>query len=238
MIKKVCVIDYGAGNLKSISKALTVLGLDVTIFTPHLPSSISNSPSTLSRLPSTDLLVLPGVGEFGSAMKILKIIKSQILDFINSDKPLLGICLGIQLLFEKSEENRTINGLGILEGEVVRFNFNNQLTNKPFNHSNLPIPHMCWNKVCFNVGKGNKENILKKKLIIKGLNKEEYFYFVHSYYPVPKNKNICFGETDYGIKFCSMIVKDNIVATQFHLEKSGTKGLLLLKNILSYFEKI
>lgn len=222
MIKKVFVIDYGAGNLKSIVKALKVLDLEVQIVDAHkLSSNFKNL---------TDLLVLPGVGEFGSAAKVLNKVRDNIVEYVRNGKPLLGICLGIQLLFDKSEENRSQKGLGIVPGEVVRFNFK-KLRNK----INLPVPHMCWNKVKFLKTKNVAD---KRKVILKNLNQEEFFYFVHSYYPVPKEKKIIFGTTEYGIKFCSMIVKDNIVATQFHLEKSGNKGLVLLKNVVNYFEKL
>jgi len=223
VIKKVSVIDYGAGNLKSIVKAIKILGLDTEIISPKQPS--------LNFLYKTDLLVLPGVGNFGSAMKELRDIKDKILEYTKIGKPLLGICLGIQLLFDKSEESPGKRGLGIISGEVVKFN--SKIKNRYF----LPIPHMCWNTVKFINLVGKKEYKLKKT-ILKGLKKEEFFYFVHSFYPKPKEDDVIFGTTKYGEKFCSMIVKKNIVATQFHLEKSGNSGLLLLKNIINYFEKM
>lgn len=203
MIKKVGIINYGAGNLKSITKAINILGFEVEILERNIPKDI-------------DMLVLPGVGNFGAAMRKITSygIDEQIIKFVKLNRPLLGICLGIQLLFDKSEEAPNMKGLGILNGKVVKFK-----------KIKLPIPHMCWNVVEF-----VKENTL----LLDGLNKKEYFYFVHSYYVVPKDKNIVFGVTNYSNEFCSMIVDGNIVATQFHLEKSGPKGLKLLKNIFYY----
>lgn len=216
MDKRVCIIDYSAGNLKSISKALKVVGLE-----PYLVSTreMKNKKSF-----GCDIVVLPGVGEFGSAMKMIEEIRPQIIEHISLGKPFLGICLGIQLLFSKSEESPQRKGLGVLDGKVVKFDKKN----------GLPVPHMCWNRLKFiDVGKNDI-----RKVILRNLHKEEFFYFVHSYYPVVEEKNVCFGTTNYGVEFCSMVVKDNIVATQFHLEKSGTKGLLLLENIMNYFKKM
>lgn len=219
MIKKVGIIDYGAGNLKSIAKALEIFDLQ-----PDIVNILEQGKKL--QISNYDLLILPGVGEFGSSMDRLNKTKDKIIEHIKAGKPLLGICLGIQLLFDKSEESVKKKGLGIFSGEVVKFK-----------NLKLPVPHMCWNKVRFVNLESEKESEIKSE-IVKNLNKEEFFYFVHSYYPVPKEKNIIFGTTVYDKNFCSMIVKDNIVATQFHLEKSGEKGLLLLKNIIQYFKKL
>jgi imidazole glycerol phosphate synthase glutamine amidotransferase subunit len=207
MIKKVGIINYGAGNLMSITKAIEVLGLQTYILDKPIKKEF-------------DLLILPGVGSFGPAMKTIfkNGLYEEIINFFNSEKPILGVCLGIQLIFEKSEEAKDVCGLKLLKGKVVKFK-----------NKSLPIPHMCWNIVKF------KENI---PLILDGLKDKEFFYFVHSYYPVPRQKDIIFATTEYGEEFCSMIVKDNIVATQFHLEKSGPKGLKLLENIIKYFNKL
>ncbi|MFQ3675804.1 MAG: imidazole glycerol phosphate synthase subunit HisH [Endomicrobiia bacterium] len=226
MIKKVNVIDYGAGNLKSIVKSLAVLGLTPKIVNPLLST-------TNHQLLDCDLLVLPGVGEFGSSLKVLNIVKDKIVQHIVSGKPLLGICLGIQLLFDKSEESPGTKGLGLIAGEVVKFKY--------YKKFSLPVPHMCWNKVRFievETDKVKSGKIDKRAILLQNLDEEEFFYFVHSYYPVPEKKDVVFGTTVYGKKFCSMIVKDNIVATQFHLEKSGERGLLLLKNIVRYFDRL
>lgn len=207
MIKKVGIINYGAGNLMSITKAISILGLE--------PKVINND-----DLEKFDMLVLPGVGNFGPAVK--NIVKSnldeKIFNFYAAGKPILGICLGIQLIFESSEEAKNVKGLALVKGKV-----------KKFKVYNLPVPHMCWNIVEFK----RRHNIL-----LNGLKDKEYFYFVHSYYPVPEDKDIVFATTKYGVEFCSMIVKDNLVATQFHLEKSGNKGLKLLTNIIKYFSNL
>jgi len=206
MIKKVGIINYGAGNLMSIYKATKICGVEPFILD--------------KKNDSVDILILPGVGSFGAAINNMKQngLFEQVIDYFNKGKPILGICLGIQLLLKTSEEAKSVNGLGIVEGKVVKFR-----------SKNLVVPHMCWNIVKF-----EKEN----KVLLDGLEKEGYFYFVHSYYPVIKQKEIIFATTDYGVNFCSMIVKDNLIATQFHLEKSGEKGLKLLKNIFSYFNKL
>ncbi|MCS7231168.1 MAG: imidazole glycerol phosphate synthase subunit HisH [Elusimicrobiota bacterium] len=204
MIKKVGIINYGVGNLMSITKAIEFLGL---------------YPKIITKKVQADMIILPGVGSFGYAINYMKKtgLYEEIINFINSGNPVLGICLGLQILFKNSEEEPTVSGLGVLDGKVVKFE-----------GKKLPVPHMCWNLVEFK----NKNHIL-----LEGLNKKEFFYFVHSYYPIPKDKSIIFGETFYFEKFCSMILKDNIVATQFHLEKSGEIGLKLLKNIVNYFNR-
>ncbi|MCX7956547.1 MAG: imidazole glycerol phosphate synthase subunit HisH [Endomicrobia bacterium] len=206
MIKKAAIVDYGAGNLKSICKAIEVLGVQPEI--------------VYSYKKNFDMLILPGVGSFGTAIaNILKTgLYDKIIETANLGKPILGICLGIQLLFFSSEEDDNYEGLKLIDGNVVKFR-----TKK------FPVPHMCWNKVRF-----VKENFS----LLKGLRKEEFFYFVHSYYPVVKDKSVVFSTTEYSVKFCSMVVKNNIVATQFHLEKSGVVGLKLLSNIIDYFNKL
>lgn len=211
-MKKVLIIDYGAGNLKSITKSVVRLDLNVEIFSLENKSSI---------IKSADIIVFPGVGEFGSAMKVIEDIKPEIFQHIRSGKPILGICLGLQILFDTSEEDKNVAGLGILKGKVVKF--------KNYKDKKYPVPHMCWNKVVFSH---------EHKILLKKLCKEEYFYFVHSYYPVPEEQEIVFGETEYSEKFCSMVVKNNIVATQFHIEKSGSQGLVLLNNIIEYFKRL
>lgn len=208
MIRLVGIINYGAGNLMSISKAISCLKLKPVII-------------ETDKLEKCDMIILPGVGNFGSAMEVLvkRGLDEKIVDFFSRGRPILGICLGIQLVFESSEEAQNVKGLGLLKGKV-----------KKFKTTNLPVPHMCWNIVEFKQA--------KDKTLLVGLKDKEYFYFVHSYYPVPKDKEVIFASTKYGIEFCSMIVKDNLVATQFHLEKSGNTGLKLLSNIINYFNKI
>lgn len=204
MIKKAAIVNYGAGNLMSITKAIEQFDIRAEIVNKKTKKVF-------------DMFVLPGVGNFGSAMD--HIVKTELYHEIKSHvvsgRPLVGICLGLQLLFDESEEAPDVCGFGIIKGKVVKFK-----------SKKLPIPHMCWNIVEF------KD---KKSTLLDGLNEKEFFYFVHSYYPVPKDKSVIFGTTTYSEKFCSMVVKENIVATQFHLEKSGLVGLKLLKNIIKYF---
>ncbi len=206
MIKNVGIINYGAGNLMSICKAVKIFGLQ-----PIVLDKQNNN---------VDMLILPGVGNFGTAVKNIRQngLFEQITKFFEKGRPILGICLGIQLILKTSQEAKDVKGLGLIDGKAVKFKI-----------KNLVVPHMCWNIVKF-----EKENVF----LLDGLNKEEYFYFVHSYYPQVKQKEVIFATTNYGINFCSMIVKDNLVATQFHLEKSGQKGLKLLKNIITYFNKL
>ncbi|MCM8767442.1 MAG: imidazole glycerol phosphate synthase subunit HisH [Candidatus Omnitrophica bacterium] len=193
------IVKYGAGNIYSVFSALRYLGEEVI--------SIEN-PKILDRV---NFLILPGVGNFASSIENLE--KMDLLEKIrykiNEGIPFLGICLGLQLLFDWSEEGEK-NGLGILKGKVVRFK-----------SRSIKIPHIGWNKV----------KILKESLLFKDIKDNSYFYFAHSYY-VNTQKEFIIGKTNYGVDFPSVILKENIVGTQFHPEKSGTVGLLFLKNFL------
>ncbi|RTZ68638.1 MAG: imidazole glycerol phosphate synthase subunit HisH [Aquificaceae bacterium] len=202
MVKpKVALIDYGMGNLGSVAKALQTVGFEV------------NVTSNKGDLEKADAIVLPGVGAFGDAIKRLKelklddAIKREILD---KKKPFLGICLGLQLLFEESYEFGKHKGLGIFEGEVLHFG-----------DKVSKVPHMGWNEI----------HPLRDHPILEGLKDGDFFYFVHSYYVNPKRKDIVLTETDYeGFYFTSGVAYENIIAFQFHPEKSQKKGLKLLEN--------
>ncbi len=196
----ICIIDYGMGNLRSVQKALERVGY---------PAVVSSDPAQIG---AADKLVLPGVGAFEDAIAELhrRRLVEPILEAIRASKPLLGICLGLQLLFEVSHENGRHTGLGVLRGEVVRFN-------PPPGYS---VPHMGWNQL----------RIVREAPILTGLNDGTYMYFVHSYYVVPGDAEVVATETDYPMPFCSMIWRDNIYATQFHPEKSQAAGLHLLRN--------
>lgn len=192
------IIDYGLGNLTSVKNALDKL---------NVPNFISDSPE---KLKTANGLVLPGVGAAVAGMQNLK---SKGLDLfliqeIKNGKPFLGTCLGMQLLFEFSEEGNT-KCLGVLKGQVKKFK------------GDLKIPQMGWN---------NATQANPKSALLKGITNVSYFYFVNSFYCDPSEKSIVTGTTDYGITFTSIIEKDNIYATQFHSEKSGETGLKLLKN--------
>lgn len=198
----IAIVDYGMGNLRSVKKAFESLGF--------LPTVTRNPEETLN----SDGLVLPGVGAFGDCMKNLEDfgLVDPIKSFINTGKPFLGICLGLQLLFEESEESPDVNGLGILKGKVVRF--------PRFDEERLKVPHMGWNQV----------EVERTLSVLKGIPAGSWFYFVHSYFPEPEDSSVIAGKTQYGIEFTSAIEKDNVFACQFHPEKSSTLGLRILEN--------
>lgn len=196
---KTAILDYGAGNLRSIVNACKYLGIS--------PEIVSNP----SKLKSADKIILPGVGNFGDAMRKLEKFREVIFEEVNTGTPFLGLCLGIQIILEKSEESPKSNGLGIFNGYCRKF------------PNTVKVPHIGWNSI----------GIAKKNIpILKGIPSGSYFYFVHSYYPVPTDKKIIAAITQYGVKFPSVIAKDNVFATQFHPEKSGKSGLKILENFL------
>jgi glutamine amidotransferase len=164
-----------------------------------------------------DAVVLPGVGAFRDCMRNLDQMKliEPILKSIRNGKPYLGICLGLQMLFTESEEFGIYKGLDVLKGKVVRFQID------------LKVPHMGWNTV----------KVLRRPPIFDNIDDNSYFYFVHSYYVLPYDDGITAGTTDYGINFTSMVWKDNIVATQFHPEKSQDTGLKILKNFGDFVKR-
>lgn len=220
----IALIDYGMGNLRSVEKALVRVGGNVRI--------VSDRNSVLAAA----AVVLPGVGAFGDCMKNLQQLEmvDAIRDFIQSDKPFLGICLGLQSLFDSSEEAAGVAGLKIFKGEVPRFHFNGktEIPNPksegnlkfPISNLQLKIPHMGWNQIC-----------IKKSdcPLLRGVADGSYVYFVHSYYPKPADHSIICATTTYGVEFCSMVWRDNIFATQFHPEKSQAVGLRMLENFVS-----
>lgn len=208
---KIAVIDYRMSNMYSIKNALAKLGF------------MTEVTSDRSKILSCDGAILPGVGSFPEAMKHIKELELDvsISDFIHSGKPFLGICLGFQLLFDKSDEIKDTLGLGIVSGEVKDFSL---LNNK------IRVPHVGWN----NVKKKQMLDINNNLDPLKEFNEEEYFYFVHSYYVEPEQSTDIYTTTEYGgIDFCSSILKDNIFACQFHPEKSGEKGISILREIFN-----
>jgi imidazole glycerol-phosphate synthase subunit HisH len=213
----IAIIDYGMGNLRSVAKALESLGADV---------KITASPDVIKKASG---VVLPGVGAMPDAMKALQKAKviSSIKKTIAEDKPFLGICLGLQLLFETSEEGGGCKGLGIFKGSVPRFDFSRLATRNSRLATGLKIPHMGWNTIKI---KDQKAKILDK------VNDESYVYFVHSYFVKPKDKKIIATTTNYGIEFCSSIAKGNLFACQFHPEKSQKLGLKILHNFVKMCE--
>ena len=198
----IAIIDYDAGNIKSVEKALLSMGE-----TPVL----TRDPEVILQ---ADHIILPGVGSFGDAMGNLQ--KFGLVDVIHEaiDRkiPFLGICLGLQLLFESSEETPGVSGLGILKGKIVR------IPDGP----GLKIPHMGWNSLSVREGAS----------LFQGLEKEPYVYFVHSYYLQAEDPAIVAATTEYGVTIHASVEKGNVFACQFHPEKSSKTGLMILKNFL------
>jgi imidazole glycerol-phosphate synthase subunit HisH len=202
----VAVIDYGMGNLRSVQKALEHVGAD---------ARVTNSPAVLKKAHG---IVLPGVGAFGEAVRRLRSQRlwNPLKDALASGKPFLGICLGYQLLFEKSEENPGVRGLGHFKGSVVRFRFPRTSAKK--------VPHMGWNTLALKTR--------AQTAYLKGIGPRDYFYFVHSFYPAPKDASLIASTTLYGSPFASTVERGALFACQFHPEKSGRQGQRILKNFL------
>jgi glutamine amidotransferase len=201
----IVIVDYGMGNLRSVSKALETLGASVRISTD--PKDVAGAAK----------LILPGVGAFPAAMAELSArgLVAPIKAAITSGTPYLGICLGLQLLFDTSDEGGGAAGFGLLRGRVRRFPVNGA--------ASLKIPHMGWNQV-------QRHGDCR---LLAGIPEGSYFYFVHSYYAEPADRRIVALDTDYGGRFTSMVQQRNVYATQFHPEKSQAVGLQLLKNFIA-----
>ena len=199
----IAIIDYDAGNLKSVEKALKYLGQDVIVSRDS------------SEILQADKVILPGVGSFGDAMNNLDYFNlvDTIKKVAENDTPFLGICLGLQLLFEKSDETPGAEGLGILKGEILRI--------PP--KEGLKIPHMGWNSL----------NIKPQARLFDGIANNSYVYFVHSYYLKAEDENIVAASTEYSTHIHASVESGNIFACQFHPEKSSDVGLRILKNFAS-----
>ena len=206
----IAIIDYQAGNLRSVQKALEKFGAT---------SIISSDPEEIYR---ADGLVFPGQGANDSSMRALKRrgLVEPIQRYFSSGKPFLGICLGLQLLLEASDEG-VEPGLGIMKGRVRRL---------PKGHK---IPHMGWNQVKFsNSDTVLSQHVPNKHHVLDGLKSGSFFYFVHSYYADPEERSLVSGTTTYGLEFCSAVEWDNVTAVQFHPEKSGRNGLQVYENFV------
>lgn len=199
----IAIIDYGAGNIQSVYKALKFIGADCKVT------------SDKDEILNADGAILPGVGSFGDAMDTMtkRGIEDTIIEYTKSGKPFLGICLGLQLLFPESEETPGVKGLDIFKGTITKI---------PNQNRTLKIPHMGWNNI----------SIKQKNGIFKDIEGEPYVYFVHSFYLKAQDKDIVAATTQYGVEIDAAVQKGNIIATQFHPEKSGEVGLKMLKNFV------
>lgn len=209
----VAIIDYKMSNLFSVQAACQKVGLTSVIT------------SDKNEILDAKIAILPGVGAFGEAMKYLRESKldKSIYEFVETGKPFLGICLGLQLLFERSEEFGDYSGLGLIKGTVKKFRLNT------YNSIKYPVPQIGWNKI-------NRNECTWEESLLSNNSNGDFMYFVHSYYVVPQIDNIILSSTTYGsTEYCSSIKQKNIFACQFHPEKSGKIGLNIYKNL---FKKI
>jgi glutamine amidotransferase len=211
MANKIVVVD-GLGNLRSVAQALRAAA-------PEADVLISSSAADLDR---ADRIVLPGQGAMRDCMNSLR--ESGLEDALlraAKTRPIMGVCVGEQMLFDQSEENEGTPGLGLLPGKVVRFQLDGKLQ---ADGSRFKVPQMGWNRV----------RQARPHPLWEGVEDGSYFYFVHSYYAAPENADDVIGETDYGGPFCCAVGRDNIVATQFHPEKSAAAGLRLYRNFIHW----
>ena len=197
----VVVIDYGSGNLRSVSQALEKTGVH---------PEITDDPGSLL---TADALILPGVGAGDAAMRALRErgLVEPLLEYAASGRPFMGVCLGLQLLMDSTEEGEA-DCLGIIPGRTRKL------------PAGLKVPHMGWNIV----------ELRGSHTLFDGIPEDSHFYFVHSYYAEPVDRNLAAGITEYGTSFCSVLISDNLVATQFHPEKSGALGLKIYENFIGF----
>ena len=191
-------MNYGVGNLRSIRRGLEKSGADV---------KITHSPTDLL---SSDAIVLPGVGAFAPAVQNMTPIADVVAEAMKNGKPILGVCLGLQLLFTRSSEGGSVKGLDFISGDIVKL------------PDAVKTPQMGWNTL----------NIEQSHPMLDGVKDGSYVYFVHSYYPKPIDSDVVVATTEYGVRFASMVAKKNLLATQFHPEKSSKTGLMMLKNFV------
>jgi len=197
-VSEVAIIDYGVGNLRSVEKAFAATGCDALISADE------------ETLRGAQRLVLPGVGAFGACMKALKErgFDRLVREKANEGTPLLGVCVGMQMLFEESDEFGSTAGLGLLKGSVRRFG------------NELVVPHVGWNRI----------HQKRKHALFDGVEDHSFCYFVHSFYCQPRDEEVVAGETEYGQRYASVVARGNICGVQFHPEKSQDVGLRMLKN--------
>lgn len=220
----IAIIDYGMGNLRSVEKGFLKVGVKATV---------TNKPEVVDK---ADGVVLPGVGAFRECMKELSDLNltDSVVNAIKENRPYLGICLGLQVLFSEAEEFGKCRGLDIFKGKVVKFDFSSvpsnvegAIDNRQSTIDNLKVPHMGWNEL----------KIQKNNPLLDGIPDNAFFYFVHSFYVASEDSSIVSTTTDYGVEFVSSICKDNVYAVQFHPEKSQALGLKLLENFGKIVER-
>lgn len=201
----IAIVDYGVGNLYSVEKAFAKFSDDIIL---------TQSADVIDK---ADKVVLPGVGAFGDCMKNFKAsgLMDAVMRAVENNKPVMGICVGLQIMFESSEESPDIKGLGIFKGIV-----------RKINAPGLKIPHMGWNSLTIN------ENTHVDINLFKNIRKSPYVYFVHSYHAMPEDKSIILATSVYGEEITAAVGKNNVIATQFHPEKSGDIGLSIIKNFV------
>lgn len=201
----IAIVDYGVGNLYSVEKAFAKFSDDVIL---------TQSADVIDK---ADKVVLPGVGAFGDCMKNFKAsgLMDAVMRAVKNNKPVMGICVGLQIMFEGSEESPDVKGLGIFKGMV-----------RKINAPGLKIPHMGWNSLTIN------ENTHVDINLFKNIRKSPYVYFVHSYHAMPEDKSIILATSVYGEEITAAVGKNNVIATQFHPEKSGDIGLSIIKNFV------
>ena len=197
-MSKIAIIDYGVGNLRSVEKAFAATDCEAIVSSDE------------TELRAAEKLVLPGVGAFGACMRALseRGFDQLVRERVREGTPLLGVCVGMQMLFEESDEFGATPGLGLLPGRVQRFT------------DELVVPHVGWNRI----------DQIRQNPLFTGVTNRSFFYFVHSYYCEPADQSVVAGETEYGLRYSSVVAKDNICGVQFHPEKSQDAGLRLLKN--------
>lgn len=195
---EVAIIDYGVGNLRSVEKAFAATGCNAVVSADE------------NLLRKAERLVLPGVGAFGACMNALteRGFDELVRERVTAGTPLLGVCVGMQMLFEESDEFGPTPGLGLLRGRVRRF------------PDDLVVPQVGWNQICQR----------SSQSLFEGIKDSAFFYFVHSYYCEPAEREVILGETDYGVTYASVVARENLCGVQFHPEKSQTAGLRLLSN--------
>ena len=204
----IAIINYNAGNITSVARALQNIGQEFVVT------------DNTTKLDAASHVIFPGVGAAGEAMAYLreKNLDAWLKNWLSTGKPLMGICLGTQIVLDYSEENDT-NCIGLVAGSTKRFP--DKLTS---DGQALKIPHMGWNSVTFS----------RSHPVFQDISPDAEFYFVHSYYPAPSDERVALGTTDYGMTFCSVLAVKNLVAMQFHPEKSGRPGLQILRNFCAW----